>query len=809
MNIKLVASLLYPTEVAPHPNWSAQEIDSYGAIALLSLHHFSEYNQFARRDLVPDLTEDAQTPAGDWALVQAFGRSLFVETQMLGVRQLVDLSQAHESTLVKAIAAIMAACAYSDMNDFKAALSVLQDFVNPAQQETVPPLGRTLLSLQLGCRNADLGDYATALDHYDAAHAQAMSIDVENQEVFSLAEGSKRSSIDVIRSIVDGLIESAYLNKSNMRFYLGDADIWKETVRRPIVSYWLEHRSAAYAALSRWQGQVFDDQIDAPTRLGKRRVFGGGVSQYRTLDSHALTAELAGDWVRAREARLLLGRDRFLQSPSAESPQWNRRDGLALLLRSGDTKNLTKAARLLQCEGPLAVLIDTAMSMLPNEQDKLGRGHFAIFRAAASLLPSEAVDHIIASLLGRGIDRTVRDAAGLYRFDDEAWSAISALTSYASDKTIIQEAIWDAATQTDDPLVLRRLADIAPKLDWSTVVGSYRDNWIQWAADHLVGDGAGLSASVAECLAKIGDFRLVDQIAEAIRAGEQSLLLAACLVDASRASSYSIPITTRNKIRTLLLENIQKKRDDSARGSFSVGGIDVTYLATVFAFMYPDTAIWEAITACLTDSLIPDSDKANSLNWITVNISKVPDETMANLRANAHRLTNESRLSDFLDWNKSAAALRFLCQAKEIDPGAVFSAIEEMRSAADNQSRIECARSLIYAANILPPVFPASVALELTRDSSVRVRAASARSLAELAFSVESQMREVIFRKIEEMLSSDGIDVPLASLRGIQDLATPQKEALVTELGVVFETLRGHPDVRIRQAIESLGGAAA
>ncbi|GAA0562731.1 hypothetical protein [Actinomadura livida] len=808
MNLRLLVSILYPAEIAPHPNWTVHSVDPVAALGMLCLHHFSEYGELARKGAVPDPIKGSSEWTQDWKLVQAFGRSLFVETQPLGSSDLNSISQSEDfPVLGRAVAAVLASCAYSDMNDPEAALAVVEAFTGNTVMEQLDPLTKAVLHLQTGCRRADLDAYEDALSAYEDASVHLADLHTDQYESFELSEGSTTTSTDVLAFVKEGLADSAHLNIVNLRMKLGDDDAWTETVRRAVSRFWLTHDRGSLSSLSRWQSKEFDERIDSAARLGQRRIFSGGASFYKTLESNALAAEITGDWARAREARKVLGRDRFLQRPDANSFSY-RKDGLALLLRSGDSKAVTRAVRLIRREGPLAALQELADDIFQHSSRQLGRSHLAIIRGASSLIPSEVVDSLIARVLQHGSNRIAIDAAGMYRLDDEAWSVVSALTPYVSDSGFIHSYLFDAVNESSDSLVLRRLADVASKMDWSVIDDQSREWWLEWAADNLAGDGAELSVSIAERLAITGDLRLADAIKEAMSTDAGSPLLAAGLVDIATRTSFSISDDARHSIRDLVLDAMRKKRNDAAHGSFSVGGIDVIYLATVFSHLCESHETWEEISSCLTDPLIPDSDKASSLEWVTTNLDKVPGEVRQRLVIHSGGLQRKpEHRNEFLDWKKSAAALRFRCRAGAIDSQEVYRAIDTLCSAPDNQSRLECARSLTLMAPIVSPEFVASVAMELARDASVVVRAASARYLPPLAFMVDEGMREVILSKIGELLAVDGVDIPLSVLLGLQSLDLDERETIVSRVSGARELLQEHPDVKIKKLWQEMHGS--
>lgn len=110
-------------------------------------------------------------------------------------------------------------------------------------------------------------------------------------------------------------------------------------------------------------------------------------------------------------------------------------------------------------------------------------------------------------------------------------------------------------------------------------------------------------------------------------------------------------------------------------------------------------------------------------------------------------------------------------------------------------------------APIVSPEFVASVAMELARDASVVVRAASARYLPPLAFMVDEGMREVILSKIGELLAVDGVDIPLSVLLGLQSLDLDERETIVSRVSGARELLQEHPDVKIKKLWQEMHGS--
>lgn len=161
-----------------------------------------------------------------------------------------------------------------------------------------------------------------------------------------------------------------------------------------------------------------------------------------------------------------------------------------------------------------------------------------------------------------------------------------------------------------------------------------------------------------------------------------------------------------------------------------------------------------------------------------------------------------------IDRGSVGPALRFLGQAgRDENAQLVFETFFRLSGSSDDRMRVEAARSLSAVSALVPRQLLVGVASQLARDSNLFVRVATARQIPALIPAASDPERKLLIGILSDCLRADGLSLPLAALRGIEELTgTDRSSALEPVRTDVSRLANDGPSDICREVAESLLG---
>jgi hypothetical protein len=181
--------------------------------------------------------------------------------------------------------------------------------------------------------------------------------------------------------------------------------------------------------------------------------------------------------------------------------------------------------------------------------------------------------------------------------------------------------------------------------------------------------------------------------------------------------------------------------------------------------------LWPELTDFLLDSAVPRQEKTPAFERLTKFGTPLPQEIAERFRENSQELLAEaSQLSLEPLVAPYPAALRFLAVHGLIGDSETYSKVAVLADSENLDSRREAAATVAVLAAWAPQVGLLAFVLPLARDNDVEIRARAARALALLA-GREDALAAVSDQRLGELVSEDGLLVPLYILRALRDIS--------------------------------------
>ncbi|MFE5341828.1 hypothetical protein ACFQ80_16490 [Isoptericola sp. NPDC056578] len=339
----------------------------------------------------------------------------------------------------------------------------------------------------------------------------------------------------------------------------------------------------------------------------------------------------------------------------------------------------------------------------------------------------------------------------------------------------------------DPELADRALRQSLSRIDWDRVDGTLKTEWID-AASARESD----FPLTAEALASFSESSTTRP------AGENSLELLTSWVNArlrGQVVDPELPVSTK-EIQGLL----QRIRDDAANGRFSVGGPEIAEVLAAILSLGQAESLWPELVGFLTDSRVSRDDRTRAFDRLARDATPVPTEHAGAFRDSAADIleSSSSRLEFHGDVVPYPAALRFLSVNGFIDRSVTYGHIARLFGQEDLQGRREAAWTAATLSARGPSAELLALALPMSHDSDVVVRARASVVLAQLS-SVESPLAPLAGERIGELLAEDGIEVPLSVVRALSDASVDLGEAITAKLS---ELSNVHPARSVRLAAQ-------
>ncbi|MCG5446167.1 hypothetical protein NIE79_004735 [Micromonospora sp. NIE79] len=741
MNLAWIAAVLAPNEVATRPTAFDEAQDGQEPARLADL-------------VLGRLRVDA--PGGP--LLRAARRTLFNDTIREAVPELAVL--VHESAQTdpaRAAAYGLVLCsAAAELDDYATCFDTLDLLLEAVRGDSADEaLVRAALLQQSAIRHRDAN--RPHLRYSESAASALGRVQPESCTPFPTGGDDIRPE-DVIVTMIDNLraaISSLVTQREADQEGLHDVLEWRLTAQRRGSEL---TRRANLERANRYADYVkatFKEEFDR-----RRRIFGTG--SYSDLFVSALFLELAGHgnaYAARRELALL--RLMQLNQNAADAA-----DTLRLLRHATAKDELAFVLRTFIDAGPLSGLATDARQILHkrSDPDLLRIVELQVLEAAADLMTSEEAR--------QGLDavRAVLDAGGPPDLPGKwqlrvlrrsvAWSAAAALSNVCGATNEIAGLLLAEARNSpleEGQIFDAELGRAVSLMDWDQVGAAERELWRverTRLSDRLPGTMSLVSARAA-------------LPAEPAKSASWLERLAVDLNNMMHQHRQATPLLNREVVS--LREELLRIRADAAAGQFSTGGLSVADIAAAAAIVAETTDLWPDLTEFLLDVRVSREDRSQAFDRLARAEITLPNEVVSSFAQGIrHAIITRSVDVYTAESVPYPAALRFGAAHGLLEEIEVADYAARLLGSADAVSRIEGVRTVALFAN--KGIFEslATLVLPSIEDENVDVRAMTAVALVQYARR-DGPMRSLFLTRIIDLLDSDGILLPRATLDAIAE----------------------------------------
>ncbi|WP_369745197.1 hypothetical protein [Paenarthrobacter sp. AMU7] len=755
-----IAAVAAPWAVAPHPNFSQDNVEASGLLALVARCRPDDLQRYS--DLLP-LSE------ADWAvrLIDAAKRSVILGSVRRGADDLWTLTRNETMPVEAAVAAAMfATVAEVELDERATALLRLEPLKKrfTSGSSRTSALAAALLHQQIAARKFEMLDYAGSLDELNYVET-FLAVEGEWSQ-FTVSHGISWNSDLVSQDIWESLTSQSRELRSRIEGFSGET--WVKVVKSR--TSWPDMR-AGFVSASRDRKYV---ENAFETRIGSRKL-GRTFRNEDPIISPALeallTAELRGDVNEFMKGRESLAQIRILREAenTSSSSAWEIQDGLRLLRQARAKESLKRSLDWISMRGP-----DIALSK--DAELILGRSSFPSDITEFDLLVlSAAAPYLGTTDLSKSLKATtdflhrLREAPRPVHVDERIlWSSmVKLLPETDLDDLVARRALLAFADQVSLELVESDLVRLIEAINWSIVSRETIDEWRAWGKSHL---GREALASIPSRAVNV--HLPADHARQLLSASDSDLAL--YLVSNSQ-ELFDVDSAVIARAEHTCISDLQKIRDSAKQGMISFGDTDSAELSTVFAHIYGRQRVWTAVAAYLSDSSVPRELKARALTrFAEYGKDGIPIEAASILQSNWENLMGSEVRGIFSEPDESS---KF---TEAIRAGSVLHIIPKDQSLAE---ATELAGSLspderVAAAQMIPDIANAYaewawsqlLLLQLSRDVDATVRSHASRSLAVVG-SISTNITPLVSAALLTALRAGGIRVPLLTLHGLQKAA--------------------------------------
>jgi hypothetical protein len=419
-----------------------------------------------------------------------------------------------------------------------------------------------------------------------------------------------------------------------------------------------------------------------------------------------------------------------------------------------------------------------------------------VLRFTADLLaPAEArvaLDAIQTTLAAGGPPDLPGRSQLLVLRKEVAWVAAAALGNACGAAGEVANLLLDEAEKQrqNDELLDRGLGRAVAEIEWEDVPQSVRQGWIRLLRTR----GASLPGTAEVVSRQLGSQALAQVSPSAIDSLAHRLNAA--------LSGKPIDPTLRREGVPIVREALNTIRSDAAKGTYSMGGISAADIAAGLIVMAGSQELWPELTDFLLDSRVHREDRTPAFERLARADLSLPAEVTARFHAHAQDLLLATQTPHLFEASlvPYPSALRFLGAHGLLSDADTYDAVATLSGAASATGRYEAAVTVAVLAVTLPRSHLLALALPLSRDDDVDVRANAGRALAALVQPTEP-LGAVALRRLTELLAEDGLLAPLLVLRALRDV----RGGLQAEVRRQVEELaEQHPSRSVRAEAKNL-----
>jgi hypothetical protein len=734
MTLSWLEPLLDPSSLVRSGRLGERSDERVGAALLLD-GRFVDYMRISEQGTLPQLSEsiEKETPTLLTALV----------AQIVGspsaVAQYEKLAESTEiPSDLRAAAAVLGGVVLADASRHAEAVALLD-----GTSRNVTGLDRALLLLHMGLRSAEQADWEAALAATREAQAGAMAAG---------SDGEWQRTIGIIAE--HNLAQFSFLAFGEFSF----GKITPRSKSRLLARV----DQLLVEGLGKYLSQHFDGFFADP-RTSSIQFQPEDPVEAR-LYGALLRVECLADWDLQESVRRMIGRYRLLAA--AGRPERQPENGFELLRRGRDKAGIERATRIYRQVGPLQPLREVGVATALNPWSPLEEGvSLVLLRQVADVLPLDAADSAVRRIIS-DMDELLRPKIN----ETNSHLVIQALASVvrvaaSSSHKQAGQAVLQRLPNIEDPLMLQRLPLLIEALDWTAISTEQKREWLEFAAAHLEEDGdlSFVVHAILRELARTEQEEVLSLLTDAFR--DHPNVIAGSLL-----AEFSDPVPTN--VRSFLVSEasaqLEQKRSEARSGSYSFGAyLDPALLLCWLILAQPSSKYWSRLERFLLDSRVAGSDKIAVLDVLARNVDKIPRRIRRSLAGNPKALLGHSGPIFGAGRFSEGAVLRFLLALGALDETEALTQLLTLASSAEAAERVEAARSIPFAAEVVPADALVTLAMGLAQDSQPLVRATAARSLAATEWPRPLRLSSLVKDRQLTLLRDQGSEAPRQLLDGL------------------------------------------
>ena len=757
--LELVAAVLAPRDLAPHPNFrSSERVSLASLLALLSSARLSEYSAMRDREEFQELAES--NPA-DVELLDEVLASFDIETLERGATGLMTKAvDAELSSGRRTACALLSAVFLAELDRTEESIDMLKSV--RASIRAVPEADYDFFSGSLS-QNLALREWDTGLDGTASASEARTAMerfDADSVPVFELSAGVAWASPDTLKSIRD-LVKDA--SAQHLAHADDDISASLQLVRQGSSVPLMRLRGRIATALGKYLESTYQS-LTQPNRITWRSDSGVG---YEELTEALMQAELAGHPI-THHLRGLLGSLLYVRG-RALNQEAQLEEALRLFRHSQQKKLLSPALSSVRASGPLAPLRDQGLRVIARPRDPTlwSQVDFLTVEMSANLLDrtnaSRAIDLCIAASNAPAAARWARREARHFRLE-YIWKCALRLAPSADRESEVAGLFLEcAALNQDMDYTWARLVRRIGESVWSNV-DFFRQVQLLLETSLNARDFPELSRAVRETGRMVGALE-----GDRHWPDELDIQTIAELVDLEIIREERIPPELEDRVVEVLSQAMETTRASARQGHFSMGGVSECDIAVAFALKRPTSAIWTEITAFVLDPLVRREDKSRALERLTTGSESIPPPVAEIFRKEPAALLKATPNLFGSDIEPYPEAVRLLAALGLIPRADIVLLCGQLLSSGDPAARAQGAQVIRTIAIKAPDtdwIFPFAVGASF--DPNYDSRAEAALTLALMRRS-NSDVLSAIDQRLISLLDEDGLNIPLMALDGLSE----------------------------------------
>ena len=788
MSVRWLAAALVSNDIAPHPNFGADEVDAADALALVCDYRRFEFQRYVH-GVHGEPHKRSEWTDAEISLVEGIARIAWGDAEPSDLKSLLDVAGGGEvSEDAGTVARLLVSVARDredQLSDALEALVIPDAGIATAESR----LCAAVVHLRRSALLSGLGQYNDAMDAIEAAEASLKGLKSGEFRVFRVSDGvswTSRRTINKMLIEARAVARSRRVNLDPGRLDRGWPSRLSRVIRSETPHLLLLNRRREADALAKLLDDNFDEVVD------RAQVISSSLSP-QTLDrllAALLHAELCGEAGSADRLKALIGKLRI--TFDRDDPT-SVRGALRNLRQAGDRNALRKVLHSVRTVGPLQELEAEVyhVARLSPELVVWRDTNLPTLEFGARLLDPKTAAAALEKVLmftdvNFGAKRPGRIEADFHRVEP-AWDTAAALAEPAGASSNVAERVLERMRHARNEFESRSLARTVEHLDWTLVSPHSRLQWRSWLEEIENRRPDDETAEVILfSLAAAGDD--VTTITRTDFASKPTISTAARLFYTHE--SVGKPITDDQlaaivEICASALRDIQGRAEE---GNFGFGGLDPAALLASVMLERPLEAGWASLSSFLLDPVVAGSDKGAAFEILARADGPYPPLLVEHLQRDWDRVLEPAAV---FPWDEVIRpyppAFRFGLKHLSGREDA-FITLSKWAGGGIANARIEAARTLFTVTSLFQFEWATLLALMISHDADARVRGLAGGALCRGGLGTGAGLT-----RARELLRQDGIFVPLLTLRGIEAEAPPE---LVSDVEALSHD---HPDLSVRR----------